>query len=58
MSILTILKPTEKTENKWEDVPTEIKETFEKLGIPEAEQKFLSGVHTQFESEVVLPQHN
>ncbi|QVK18745.1 Fe-S cluster assembly protein SufB [Mycoplasmatota bacterium] len=50
------IKSTEKSENKWEDVPSEIKETFEKLGIPEAEQKFLAGVSTQFESEVVY--HN
>jgi len=47
------VKPSEKAENKWEDVPEEIKETFEKLGIPEAEQKFLAGVSTQFDSEVV-----
>ncbi len=50
------IKPTEKAETNWEDVPDEIKDTFDKLGIPEAEQKFLSGVHTQFESEVVY--HN
>lgn len=37
----------------WDEVPEEIKETFEKLGIPEAERKFLAGVSTQFESEVV-----
>ena len=37
----------------WEEVPTEIKETFDKLGIPEAEQKFLAGVSAQYESEVV-----
>jgi Fe-S cluster assembly protein SufB len=47
------IKSTEKTEENWEDVPEEIKETFDKLGIPEAEQKFLAGVSTQFESEVV-----
>lgn len=47
------VKPSERSENNWDDVPDEIKETFEKLGIPEAEQKFLSGVSTQFESEVV-----
>jgi Fe-S cluster assembly protein SufB len=44
---------SEKTEKSWEDVPIEIKETFDKLGIPEAEQKYLAGVSTQFESEVV-----
>ena len=47
------IKPSEKSEDSWEDVPEEIKDTFEKLGIPEAEQKFLAGVSTQFESEVV-----
>ncbi len=50
------IKSTNKTENDWESVPEEIKETFDKLGIPEAEQKFLSGSSTQFESEVVY--HN
>lgn len=47
------LKPTDKQGRTWDDVPEEIKDTFEKLGIPEAERKFLSGVKAQFESEVV-----
>ncbi len=47
------IKPSARTEKSWDDVPAEIKETFEKLGIPEAEQKYLAGVSTQFESEVV-----
>jgi Fe-S cluster assembly protein SufB len=47
------LKPTDRQGRSWEDVPQEIKDTFEKLGIPEAERKFLSGVKAQFESEVV-----
>ena len=47
------LKPTDQQEKSWDDVPDEIKETFEKLGIPEAERKFLAGVKAQFESEVV-----
>jgi Fe-S cluster assembly protein SufB len=47
------LKPTSQQEKSWDDVPEEIKDTFEKLGIPEAERKFLSGVKAQFESEVV-----
>ena len=47
------LKPTNKQGRTWEDVPDEIKETFEKLGIPEAERKYLAGVKAQFESEVV-----
>ncbi|MBO6285059.1 MAG: Fe-S cluster assembly protein SufB [Bacilli bacterium] len=47
---------SEKESSKWEDVPETVKETFQKLGIPEAEQKFLSGASTQYESEVVY--HN
>jgi Fe-S cluster assembly protein SufB len=47
------LKPTEHQGKTWEDVPKEIKDTFDKLGIPEAEKKFLAGVKAQFESEVV-----
>lgn len=50
------IKSSEKTEHKWEDVPEEIKDTFDKLGIPEAEAKYLAGSSTQFESEVVY--HN
>ena len=47
---------SKKEENSWEDVPIEIKNTFNKLGIPEAEQKYLSGAATQYESEMVY--HN
>ncbi len=47
------VKPAEKEGQSWDDVPDSIKETFEKLGIPEAEQKFLSGVGAQYESEMV-----
>lgn len=47
------VKPSEKQGKTWEEVPVEIKETFDKLGIPEAEQKFLAGVSAQYESEVV-----
>jgi Fe-S cluster assembly protein SufB len=50
------IKPSEKMMNKWEDVPESIKNTFDRLGIPEAEKKFLSGVATQYESEMVY--HN
>ena len=50
------IKTTEEVRSRWEEVPEEIKETFEKLGIPEAERKFLAGVTTQFESEAVY--HN
>ena len=47
------LKPTDHQGKTWDDVPQEIKDTFDKLGIPEAERKFLAGVKAQFESEVV-----
>jgi Fe-S cluster assembly protein SufB len=47
------LKPTDKQGRTWDEVPQEIKDTFDKLGIPEAEKKFLAGVKAQFESEVV-----
>ncbi len=47
------LKPSDHQGRTWDDVPQEIKDTFEKLGIPEAERKYLSGVKAQFESEVV-----
>src|SRR5690625_7463421 len=40
-------------ERSWDDVPPEIKETFERLGIPEAEQRVLAGVGAQYESEMV-----
>ncbi len=47
------VRPGEKTQKSWDDVPENIKNTFEKLGIPEAERKFLAGVGAQYESEVV-----
>ncbi len=47
------VRPSEKTERNWNDVPEKVKNTFQKLGIPEAEQKFLAGVTAQYESEVV-----
>ena len=47
------LKPTEGQGKTWDDVPEEIKDTFDKLGIPQAEKEFLSGVKAQFESEVI-----
>ncbi len=49
-------KVSQETEQSWEDVPEEVKNTFEKLGIPEAERKYLAGVTTQYESEAVY--HN
>jgi Fe-S cluster assembly protein SufB len=47
------IKPTEHQGRSWDEVPEEIKNTFDKLGIPEAERKFLAGVSAQYESEVV-----
>ena len=47
------IKSTKDTSNSWEDVPKEIKETFDKLGVPESEQKYFAGASNQFESEVV-----
>jgi len=46
-------KASEKVEKNWDDVPDNVKKTFDKLGIPEAEKKFLAGVGAQYESEVV-----
>jgi Fe-S cluster assembly protein SufB len=51
--IIYYRKPSEREEKSWEDVPEQIKQTFERLGIPEAERKFLSGVGAQYDSEVV-----
>ncbi|MBU0974399.1 Fe-S cluster assembly protein SufB [Patescibacteria group bacterium] len=47
------LRPSKGQEKSWDDVPAEIKETFEKLGIPEAEREVLAGVKAQLDSEVV-----
>jgi Fe-S cluster assembly protein SufB len=47
------VKPTDEEGKSWDDVPDSIKDTFDKLGIPEAEQKFLAGVGAQYESEMV-----
>ncbi len=50
------MRPTDKSSNSWESVPEEIKKTFDKLGIPEAERKFFAGAEAQYDSEVVY--HN
>lgn len=55
-NIYYYIKPSEREGDTWEDIPSYIKDTFDKLGIPQAEQKFLSGVAAQYESEVVY--HN
>jgi len=47
------LRATDRQGRSWDDVPAEIKQTFDKLGIPEAEKKFLAGVGAQYDSEVV-----
>jgi Fe-S cluster assembly protein SufB len=52
-SIIYFLRSSEKTEKNWDDVPKDIRNTFERLGIPEAEQKWLGGVTAQYESEAV-----
>lgn len=51
--IVYYVKPSEKQGRTWDEVPEEIKRTFDRLGIPEAEQKYLAGVTAQYESEVV-----
>lgn len=52
-NIYYYIRPAEKVGRTWEEVPEYIKNTFEKLGIPEAERKFLAGVGAQYESEVI-----
>ena len=51
--IATYVRPKSKLNDSWDDVPDDIKETFDKLGIPEAERKSLAGVGAQYDSEVV-----
>lgn len=50
------IKPSDRAATTWDEVPANIKDTFERLGIPQAERNYLAGVSTQFESEVVY--HN
>ncbi|NLF51559.1 MAG: Fe-S cluster assembly protein SufB, partial [Leptolinea sp.] len=52
-NIFYYVRPSEAEGRNWDDVPDTIKDTFEKLGIPEAERKFLAGVGAQYESEMV-----
>jgi Fe-S cluster assembly protein SufB len=52
-NIYYYIRPSEKQGKSWDEVPAYIKETFDKLGIPEAEKKYLAGVGAQYESEVV-----
>ena len=51
--IIYYVRPAEAAGKSWDEVPDTIKQTFDKLGIPEAEQKFLAGVGAQYESEMV-----
>jgi len=52
-NIYYYIKPSEESVKSWDDVSPEVKNTFDKLGIPEAEQKFLAGMGAQYESEMV-----
>lgn len=51
--ITYFIRSTDKQVGTWEELPSEIKDTYDRIGVPEAEKKFLSGVSAQFESEVV-----
>src|SRR5258708_13571402 len=51
--IFYYIKPTQQAGKTWDDLPQDIKDTFEQLGIPEAERKYLAGVGAQYESEVI-----
>ncbi len=51
--IFYYINPTEKQARSWDDLPDEIKRTYDAIGVPEAEKKFLAGVTAQYESEVV-----
>ncbi|MCY0884788.1 MAG: Fe-S cluster assembly protein SufB, partial [Firmicutes bacterium] len=52
-NIVYYVRPSERQGRTWDEVPQAIKDTFERLGIPEAERKYLAGVSAQYESEVV-----
>jgi Fe-S cluster assembly protein SufB len=51
--IVYFMRATDKQMNSWEDLPSEIKETYDRIGVPEAEKKYLAGVSAQYDSEVV-----
>src|SRR5438874_12585665 len=57
-NIYYYLKPVEEQAKSWDDLPPGMKETWDKLGIPEAEKKYLAGVGVQYESEVVHHNHH
>ena len=52
-NIVTYVRPNTKMKGSWEEVPEDIKNTFERLGIPQAERKSLAGVGAQYDSELV-----
>ena len=52
-NIFYYIRATDKAMNSWEDLPSEIKDTYDRIGVPEAEKNFLAGVSSQYESEVV-----
>lgn len=56
--IVYFIRATDKQKTSWEDLPAEIKDTYDRIGVPEAEKKFLSGVSAQYESEVVYESVN
>jgi Fe-S cluster assembly protein SufB len=53
-AITYYLRATDAQSKTWDELPPEIKETYDRIGVPEAEKKFLAGVSAQYESEVVL----
>lgn len=57
-AITYYLKATDRQATSWEDLPKEIKDTYDRIGVPEAEKKFLAGVSAQYESEVVYESVN
>lgn len=57
-NIYYYIKPTSGQVNSWDKLPKEIKETYDRIGVPEAEKKFLAGVSAQYESEVVYESIN
>ncbi len=57
-AITYYLKATDRQSQSWDDLPQEIKETYDRIGVPEAEKKFLAGVSAQYESEVVYESVN
>jgi len=57
-TIFYYIKPTQNKVSSWKDLPAEIKHTYDRIGVPEAEKRFLAGVSAQYESEVVYKSIN